>query len=77
MPELDNLNDSASLEVEKVLRWRWVRRGRRLTKEYLVMWRDRPVDELSWVHEGNFPDPAALCTDLTEDKPPEALSVPR
>ena len=52
-------------------------RGRRLTKEYLLMWRGRPVDKLSWVPEDHIPDPVALRTDLTEDQPPDALSMPR
>ena len=76
IPELEEPNDFASLEIEKVLRWRWICRGRRLTKDYLVMWGGWPIDELSWVPEDNFPDPAALRTNLTEDKPLEALSVP-
>ena len=59
-------------ETEKMLRWRWVRHGRRLTKEYLVLWRDQPVDEMSWVPEANFLDPEALRQDLEEDKPEEA-----
>ena len=68
IPKLDEPHDSASLEAERVLCWRWIRRGRRLTKVYLVMWRGRPVDELNWVLEDHFPAPAALRTDLTEDE---------
>ena len=41
-------------------------------KEYLVLWRDQPVDKMSWVPEANFPGPEALRQDLEEDKPEEA-----
>ena len=72
VPEIEAPEAEQTGEMEKVLRWRWVRRGRRLTKEYLVLWRDQPVDEISWVPEANFPDPEALRQDLEEDTPEEA-----
>ena len=43
-----------------------------VAKEYLVLWRDQPVDEMSWVPKANFPDLEALRQDLKENKPEEA-----
>ena len=36
-------------EIEKILRWRKVKRGRRILKEYLVLWKRDPVTEASWI----------------------------
>ena len=47
LPELQSSDEAQHFETEKILRWRWVRKGRRLTKEYLVLWRGQPVDEMS------------------------------
>ena len=47
VPEIEAPEAEQTSETEKVLRWRWVRQGRRLTKKYLVLWRDQPVDEMS------------------------------
>lgn len=41
------------------------------------MWRGRPINELSYVPEDNFPDLAVFRNDFTEDKRPEALLMPR
>ena len=36
-------------EVEKILRWRKVKRGRKILKEYLVLWKVYPIAEASWI----------------------------
>ena len=36
-------------EIEKILLWRKVKRGRRILKEYLVLWKGYPVTEASWI----------------------------
>ena len=74
VPELEEPKAVQYYETEKIVRWRWVGQGRRRTKEYLVLWRDQPVEEMSWVPEANFPDKDALQQDLDEDKPEEAPS---
>ena len=74
VPELEEPEIVQYYETEKIIRWHWVGQGRRRTKEYLVLWQDQPVEEMSWVPEANFPDKAALQQDLDEDKPEEAPS---
>ena len=34
-------------EIEKILRWRKVKRGRKILKEYLVLWKGYPIAEAS------------------------------
>ena len=60
LPELQPPEDVQHVETEKILRWRWVRKGRRLTKEHLVLWRGQPVDEMSWIAEADLLDPEIL-----------------
>ena len=31
-------------EIEKLLRWRDVKRGQQIRKEYLVLWNNYPID---------------------------------
>ena len=40
--------------IEKTLRWRKVKRGRKILKEYLILWKGYPVEEASWVHADQF-----------------------
>ena len=57
VPKIEAPEAEQAGEIEKVLRWRWVRGGRRQTKEYPVLWQDQPVNEMSWVPKANFPNP--------------------
>ena len=36
-------------EIERILRWRKVKRGRTILKEYSVLWKGYPIEEASWV----------------------------
>ena len=36
-------------EVERILKWRRVKVGRRMTREFLVTWRDYPLDKAQWI----------------------------
>lgn len=40
-------------EIEKLLRWRKMKRGRRIIKEYLVLWKGYPITEASWIPTEN------------------------
>ena len=39
-------------EIEKILRWRKVKRNKNILKEYLVLWKGYPIEEASWVQAG-------------------------
>ena len=56
-------------EIEKILRWRKVKRGRRVLKEYLVLWKHYPVSEASWIRAEQFSNPDQLQQYLNEDQP--------
>ena len=47
-------------EIEKILRWRKIKRGRRILKEYLVLWKGYPVTEASWIQAEKFSHPDQL-----------------
>ena len=56
-------------EIEKILRWRKVKRGWRFLKEYLVLWKNYPVSEASWIQAEQFSNPNQLQQYLNEDQP--------
>ena len=58
-------------EIEKILRWRKIKRGRRILMEYLVLWKDYPITEASWIQAGQFSNPNQLQQYLDEDQPLE------
>ena len=47
-------------EVEKILRWRKIKRNKKIVKEYLILWKGYPVKEASWVQASQFSHPAQL-----------------
>ena len=58
-------------EIERILRWRKGKRGRKIIKEYLALWKGYPVTEASWVPQENFSHPEQLQHYLEEDRPVE------
>ena len=58
-------------DIERILRWRKVKRGRKFLKEYLILWKGFPVEEASWVQADQFSHPDQLKKYLEEDKPQE------
>ena len=69
-PDME-VDDGPGYVVERLLRWRSVRRGRRRVREFLVTWAGFPVDEAEWIPEGNFHDRDQLETQIAQDKPRE------
>ena len=63
--------DEPYWEIEKILRWRKVRKGNKIQKEYLVLWKGFPVDDASWVIKEQFIQPQLLDKFITDDKPEE------
>ena len=58
-------------EIEKILRWRKIKRGNRIVKQYLVLWKDYPVEEARWIEADQFNHPGQLQNYLEEDQPLE------
>ena len=56
-------------EIEKILRWRKVKRGRRILKEYLVLWKGYLITEASWIQAEQFSHPDQLQQYLEDDQP--------
>ena len=75
--ELDvNLEPQPRYEVERILKWRRVKVGRRAIREFLVTWYGYPLDEAQWIPEANFPYPAQLKQQLKDDHPIEDIGSP-
>ena len=58
-------------EIEKILRWRKVKRGKRILKEYLVLWKEYPIAEASWIQTEQFSHLDQLQQYLDDDQPLE------
>ena len=58
-------------EIEKILQWRKVKRGRKVLKEYLVLWKGYPIAEASWIPAEQFSHPDQLQQYLEDDQPLE------
>ena len=58
-------------ESEKILRWRKIKRNKKIIKEYLILSKGHPVEEASWVQASQFSHPAQVKDYLKEDNPEE------
>ena len=58
-------------EIEKILRWRKVKRNKKIIKEYLVLWRGFPISEATWIIQDQLMKPELLNQFLQDDKPVE------
>ena len=58
-------------EIEKILRWRKIKRNKKIIKEYLVLWKGYLVQEASWVQASQFSHPTQLKDYLKEDNAEE------
>ena len=58
-------------EIERILRWRKIKRNKKIQKEYLVLWKGFPVSEASWVVQDQFIRPELLQNFIQDDKPVE------
>ena len=58
-------------DIERILRWRKIKKKKKIIKEYLVLWKGFPVSEASWVTQDQFINPELLQQFLQEDKPIE------
>ena len=69
-PEFE-VNEGPIYKVERILRWRSVRRGRRRMREFLVTWEGFPLDEAEWIQESDFHDRAMMEAQIKQDRPRE------
>ena len=70
--ELDvDLELEPRYEVERLLQWRKVKKGKKTTREFLVTWTGYPLDEAQWIPEANFTYPELLKQQMKEDRPKE------
>ena len=72
--DLDMDVSDQSYTVDKLLRWRWVQKGRTRRREYLVLWQGYPLDEATWEPASHFDDAGFLRTLIERDSPSEVVS---
>ena len=58
-------------EIEKTLRWRKIKRNKKIIKEYLVLWKGFPIKEATWITPEQLIRPELLQQFWREDKPVE------
>ena len=58
-------------EIEKILRWRKIKRRNKNIKQYLVLWKGYPVEDAMWIEADQFSHPNQLQNYLQEDQPQE------
>ena len=63
--------EESYFEIEKILRWRKVKRRNSIVKQYLVLWKNYPVEDAQWIEAGQFSHPSQLQSYLDEDQPLE------
>ena len=57
--------------MDKLLRWRWRKVGRKREKEYLVLWSGYSIDDASCTPASNCTSQKGLRELVEEDKPEE------
>ena len=56
-------------EIERILRWRKMKRRRKISKKYLVLWKGYPIEEAAWIQASQLSHPNQLQHHLQEDQP--------
>ena len=56
-------------EIERILRWRKVKRKNKILKEYLFSWKGYPVEDAMWAQASQFCYPNQLKEFLKENQP--------
>ena len=55
-------------EIEKILRWRKVKRNQKVIKEFLVLWKGFPVEEATWITPDQLIRPELLRQFIREEQ---------
>ena len=69
-PEVE-VDDGPVYRVERILRWRYVRREQRRIREFLVTWDGFPLEEAEWIAEADFHDREMMEAQIKQDRPRE------
>ena len=64
-------------QVERILKWRKVPRGRHGEKEVLVTWTGYPLEETQLINEKNFTGPTGFKKQMKQDRPVEETNKPQ
>ena len=70
LPDVE-ADDGPVYNVERILRWRFVRCGRRRVREFLVTWEGFPLDEAESIREEDFCNREMLQAQIEQDRPRE------
>lgn len=62
-------DDEVVWDSEKLLRWRKTKVGNLVKREFLILWKDRPLEDTCWVSEDDFVDQDELREAIEKDKP--------
>ena len=64
-------------EVDKIVKWRKIKRGRRTIGEFLATWMGCPLEDAQWIPESNWRDPRKLNEYIKQYRPTEEKVQPR
>ena len=68
-PQIEEIVDDREYEIEKLLRWRYVKVGNRRLKEFLILWKGYSLDEASWVREDEITPQSNVQIMIDQDQP--------
>ena len=69
MPQLEKTPDDDEHEIERLLRGRWVNRGNRRIREFLILWKGLGLDDARWVPETDITPPSHRRMLIDRDRP--------
>ena len=69
MPQLEKTPDDDVHEIERLLRGRWVHRGNRSIREFLILWKGLGLDDARWVPETDITPPSHRRMLIDRDRP--------
>ena len=64
-------------EVDKILKWRKIKRGPRTIREFLVTWIGNPLEDAQGIPKANWRDPSKLEEYIKQDRPTEEKARPK
>ena len=68
-PQIEEIVDDREYEIEKLLRWRYMKVGNRRLREFLILWKGYSLDEASWVREDEITPQSNVQIMIDQDQP--------